>query len=66
MPTETPRDFPAPRRGRSSPTYRFAPKSSDVEGLRELVASLDIFNPAERGVALELLEERLRNGEPSG
>jgi ribosomal protein S18 acetylase RimI-like enzyme len=53
-------------RSAPSPTYRFAPRSSDVAGLRELVAALDVFNPAERGIALELLEERLRHGEPSG
>jgi ribosomal protein S18 acetylase RimI-like enzyme len=66
MPTEAPRDLPAQRRGGSSPTYRFAPRSSDLAGLRELVATLDVFSPTERRVALELLEERLRNGEPSG
>lgn len=48
------------------PTYRFAPQSSDIAGLRELIASLDVFNPAERAVALELLDARLRHGEPSG
>jgi GNAT superfamily N-acetyltransferase len=43
-----------------------APRPSDVAGLRELVAALDVFSRAERVVALELLEERLRLGEPSG
>lgn len=66
MPIETRRELPAARRGRPLPTYRFAPRSSDLARLRELVASLDVFNPAERAVALELLESRLRLGEPSG
>jgi ribosomal protein S18 acetylase RimI-like enzyme len=65
MHTETP-ELPAMRRGRPLPTYRFAPRSSDVAGLRELIASLVVFNPAERAVALELLEARLRLGETSG
>jgi GNAT superfamily N-acetyltransferase len=34
--------------------------------LRELVASIEVFYPGERDVALELLEERLRLGEQSG
>lgn len=66
MPIEMPQEVPSPRRGRPLPTYRCSPRSSDVAGLRELVASLDAFNAAERVVALELLEARLRQGEPSG
>jgi GNAT superfamily N-acetyltransferase len=66
MPTDRPRELSAARRGRGLPTYRFVPRSSDVARLRELVASLDAFSPAERDVALELLEARLRHGEPSG
>jgi ribosomal protein S18 acetylase RimI-like enzyme len=66
MPTETPQALPVPRRGRPLPAYRFAPRSSDIAGLRELVASLDIFTRAERDVALDLLEARLRHGEGSG
>jgi ribosomal protein S18 acetylase RimI-like enzyme len=53
-------------RGRPLWTYRFAPQSSDVGGLSQLVAALDVFDSAERAVAVELLEERLRHGEPSG
>ncbi|HEY7671454.1 MAG TPA: GNAT family N-acetyltransferase [Gammaproteobacteria bacterium] len=66
MPPETPAKRAAKRRGRPLPTYRFAPQPSDVARLRELVAALDVFNAAERDVALELLEERLRQGEASG
>ena len=54
------------RRGRPMPTYRFAPQVSDVAALRELVGSLDVFNEAERAIALELLEQRLQRGEGSG
>jgi ribosomal protein S18 acetylase RimI-like enzyme len=66
MPSETPCDPLRTRRGRPLPTYRFAPRSSDVAGVRELTGSLDLFSPAERDVALEVLEARLLHGEPSG
>jgi ribosomal protein S18 acetylase RimI-like enzyme len=48
------------------PTYRFAPRPSDVAALRALVAGLDAFNPVEREVARERHEERLERGEQSG
>jgi ribosomal protein S18 acetylase RimI-like enzyme len=66
MPTETPQELPATRRGRPLPTYRFAPRLTDVALLRDLVALPGIFNSTERDVALELLEGRLRHGESSG
>lgn len=66
MPTEKPREAPTAHPHRLVPTYRTNPRPSDVAGLRDLVAALDVFDRAERDVALELLEERLRHGEPSG
>jgi ribosomal protein S18 acetylase RimI-like enzyme len=46
--------------------YRSRPKAEDVAALRRLVASTRVFYPAERSVAIELLEERLRRGARSG
>jgi GNAT superfamily N-acetyltransferase len=47
-------------------TYRTDPLVRDLASLRELVDTIDIFYPEERGVAVELLEERLRLGPASG
>ena len=46
--------------------YRYRPKPSDVPALRRLVAATGVFYPAERAIALELLEERLEMGAKSG
>jgi ribosomal protein S18 acetylase RimI-like enzyme len=46
--------------------YRRRPKPADVPALRRLVASTGVFYRAERKIALELLEERLRVGRKSG
>jgi ribosomal protein S18 acetylase RimI-like enzyme len=46
--------------------YRRRPAASDAPALRRLVASTRVFYRAERAVALELLEARLRHGPKSG
>ncbi len=46
--------------------YRSRPRSADVPGLRRLVAATGVFYRAERIIALELLQERLRHGVASG
>jgi D-alanine-D-alanine ligase len=46
--------------------FRTQPQASDVPALRRLVAATRVFYRAERVVALELLEERLKQGAKSG
>lgn len=46
--------------------YRTRPKPADAAALRRLVAATGVFYPAERAVALELLEVRLAQGPKSG
>jgi ribosomal protein S18 acetylase RimI-like enzyme len=46
--------------------YRSRPKPSDLPALKALVAATRVFYPAERKIAHELLEERLRRGTKSG
>jgi ribosomal protein S18 acetylase RimI-like enzyme len=48
------------------PRYRSRPRPADLPALRRLVAETGVFYPAERRIALELLEERLRRGAGSG
>ena len=46
--------------------YRSRPKPGDLPSLRRLVAATQVFYAAERKIAAELLEERLRRGAKSG
>ena len=46
--------------------YRTEPAARDIDALRELVSVTPEFSPAERMVALELLEERSARGVASG
>jgi ribosomal protein S18 acetylase RimI-like enzyme len=46
--------------------FRTRPKPADAPALRRLVASTGVFYRAERAVALELLETRLKQGPKSG
>lgn len=46
--------------------YRQRPRPADLPALRKLVAATRVFYPAERQIALELLQERLRRGAKSG
>ena len=46
--------------------YRSRPALDDLAALRRLVAATRVFYPAERAIALELLQERLRRGPKSG
>jgi len=45
---------------------RTRPRRSDLRALRRLVESTGVFYPEEIGIAIELLEERLRRGAASG
>ena len=47
-------------------TFRYAAQPSDMEAVRAIVESTDMFRPAEVDVAVELVQERLRQGELSG
>jgi ribosomal protein S18 acetylase RimI-like enzyme len=51
---------------RSRLKFRTRALASDVPALRRLVAATGVFYPAERAIALELLQERLRVGAKSG
>jgi ribosomal protein S18 acetylase RimI-like enzyme len=51
---------------RAEVRYRSRPTPGDLPALRRLVAATRVFYPAERKVAYELLEERLRRGAKSG
>jgi ribosomal protein S18 acetylase RimI-like enzyme len=46
--------------------YRSRPRPADLPALRALVTATQVFYPAERKIASELLEERLRRGAKSG
>jgi ribosomal protein S18 acetylase RimI-like enzyme len=46
--------------------FREEVRRTDVEAVEQVVASTGFFTPAERAVAVELVEERLRKGEASG
>ena len=46
--------------------YRSHPRASDRRGLRGLIAAARLFTREERGIALEVLDERLRRGRRSG
>jgi ribosomal protein S18 acetylase RimI-like enzyme len=46
--------------------YRSRPRPDDLPALRALVAATQVFHRAERKIASELLEERLRRGAKSG
>jgi ribosomal protein S18 acetylase RimI-like enzyme len=60
MPKAAPKERPAKLR------YRSRARPADLPALRRLVDSTGVFYPAERAIALELLEERLRHGRRSG
>ncbi len=47
-------------------SYRKEVRATDREAIGEIVASSGYFSAAEREIALELLEERLAQGEKSG
>jgi GNAT superfamily N-acetyltransferase len=47
-------------------TFRTIPRKEDVQRIREIVLSTKFFYDHEVEVAVELIEERLRNGEESG
>lgn len=47
-------------------TFRTTPKKEDVQRIREIVISTKFFYDHEVGVAVELIEERLKKGEESG
>jgi GNAT superfamily N-acetyltransferase len=47
-------------------TFRYEPVLEDCAAVRAIVASTGFFNPAEVGIAVELVEERLARGERSG
>jgi ribosomal protein S18 acetylase RimI-like enzyme len=55
-------------RGNSSDqiTWREEPRPSDLERVKEIVVSSGFFSQAEIGVAVELVEERLKKGVESG
>jgi ribosomal protein S18 acetylase RimI-like enzyme len=46
--------------------FRSEPQSSDVERIREIVVSTGFFYEHEIEIAVELIEERLKEGEKSG
>jgi D-alanine-D-alanine ligase len=48
------------------PAFRYEPRASDREHIRELVAATGHFSPAEFDIAVELVEERLAKGPASG
>jgi GNAT superfamily N-acetyltransferase len=50
----------------SNITFRYEPVPEDCAAVRAVVASTGFFNPAEVGIAVELVEERLARGERSG
>jgi GNAT superfamily N-acetyltransferase len=47
-------------------TFRHDVSPSDIETVREIVASTGFFNPTEIEIAVELVEERLELGDASG
>lgn len=47
-------------------TFRDTPGSNDPEAIRRIVAATGFFNDAELEVAMELVNERLQKGAPSG
>jgi len=47
-------------------TYRLEPVASDAVAIRRIVESTDFFNAEEREIAIELISERLLQGEKSG
>src|SRR5512137_787650 len=46
-------------------TFRYEPVQDDIRAVRAIVASTGFFNPAEIGIAVELVEERLEFGDAS-
>lgn len=65
---------PAPAKPRAEPqkanrgpiTFRYEVTPADREHVRRIVESTGFFSPAEIGVAVELVDERLAKGEASG
>ncbi|MCU0563325.1 MAG: GNAT family N-acetyltransferase [Desulfobacterales bacterium] len=47
-------------------TFRYEPVLEDCAAVRAIVASTGFFNPAEIGIAVELVEEWLESGAASG
>jgi GNAT superfamily N-acetyltransferase len=47
-------------------SFRYAPVPEDCAVVRAIVASTGFFNPAEVGIAVELVEERLARGQRCG
>jgi GNAT superfamily N-acetyltransferase len=47
-------------------TFRYEPRPDDCPAVREIVASTGLFSHEEVDVAVELVEERLAKGPPSG
>jgi ribosomal protein S18 acetylase RimI-like enzyme len=54
----------APRR--DGIRFRSRARPADLLALRQLIDATGVFYPAERSIALELLQERLRRGSASG
>jgi D-alanine-D-alanine ligase len=46
--------------------WREEPLSSDIESIRQIIGSTDLFSHQERSIAVELAEERLSKGLSSG
>ncbi|MBN1307407.1 MAG: GNAT family N-acetyltransferase [Chitinispirillaceae bacterium] len=47
-------------------SFRTVPCEADIEAVRSIVTSPGVFRPDEIGIAIELIEERLRRGIASG
>ena len=46
--------------------FRYAPQPSDRDTIRQLTDSTGVFSPVEIDIAVELVDERLAKGPPSG
>ena len=49
-----------------NPTFRTTPRQSDTQSVREIILSTRFFYEHEVEIAVELVEERLKDGEASG
>jgi len=54
------------RRSGSLPALRTAVRRGDAEVVRDIISSTGLFRPDEIGIAVELVEERIRVGPASG
>jgi ribosomal protein S18 acetylase RimI-like enzyme len=59
-------DEPVKTEIRGDLEFRYGVVPSDRERVREIVGSTGFFNPAEIDIAVELVDERLAKGAPSG